>query len=211
MTACESSLLASRASRSLAGCATRAPAPVRRARAAAARRRRVRSKRPPPEPEKPAPKPVPTHTVKRGETLVGIALQYGLDYRELAAWNNIANLNVISVGQVLVLGAPPARRAMPRRHGPGAPRRSPCPARRSRRARSPTRRQLKVEPRGPEGAVLRERARAALGRCGAGARPCRPRSPAPPPRCRPRPCPRRPAAATRPPGPIARTWTGCGP
>lgn len=57
---------------------------------------------PPPEP----PKPVPTHTVKRGETLVGIALQYGLDYRELAAWNNIVNPNVLSVGQVLVLGVP---------------------------------------------------------------------------------------------------------
>jgi lipoprotein NlpD len=50
--------------------------------------------------------PAPTHTIKRGETLVGIALQYGLDYRELAAWNGIANPNVISVGQVLVLAAP---------------------------------------------------------------------------------------------------------
>ncbi|HET7380396.1 MAG TPA: transglycosylase SLT domain-containing protein, partial [Gaiellales bacterium] len=47
-----------------------------------------------------------THTVKRGETLVGIALQYGLDYRELAAWNNITNPNVISPGRVLVLAAP---------------------------------------------------------------------------------------------------------
>jgi lipoprotein NlpD len=50
--------------------------------------------------------PMPTHVVKRGETLVGIALQYGLDYRELAAWNNITNLNVIGVGQVLALAAP---------------------------------------------------------------------------------------------------------
>jgi len=61
---------------------------------------------PPAEPEKPAPKPIPTHTVKRGETLVGIALQYGMDYRELAAWNGITNVNVISVGQVLQLAAP---------------------------------------------------------------------------------------------------------
>ncbi|HUL97622.1 MAG TPA: peptidoglycan DD-metalloendopeptidase family protein [Usitatibacter sp.] len=57
---------------------------------------------PPPEPEK----PVPTHTVKRGETLVGIALQYGLDYRDLVAWNNVTNPNRIEVGQVLVLAAP---------------------------------------------------------------------------------------------------------
>src|SRR5207248_7159788 len=69
----------------------------------------------PPAAEAPAPpveKPVPTHIVKRGETLVGIALQYGLDYRELAAWNGVTNPNLISPGQVLVLagpaGAPPA-------------------------------------------------------------------------------------------------------
>ncbi len=93
-----------------AGCATREPAPV------------VDRAPPPapakPEPSKPAPpkpvaKPVPTHTIKRGETLVGIALQYGLDYRELAAWNGITNPNVISVGQVLVLAAPAGAPAAP--------------------------------------------------------------------------------------------------
>ena len=90
-----------------AGCATRAPAPV------------VERTPPPvaaPQPtppvveappvEKPPEKPLPTHVVKRGETLVSIALQYGLDYRELAAWNSITNFNVIGVGQVLVLAAP---------------------------------------------------------------------------------------------------------
>ncbi len=89
----------------LAGCATRQPAPVvERAPPPA-----VVSPAPPAaEPGAPAPagEAVPTHTVKRGETLVGIALQYGLDYRELAAWNNIVNVNVIGVGQVLVLAAP---------------------------------------------------------------------------------------------------------
>ena len=60
----------------------------------------------------PEEKPLPTHTVKRGETLVGIALQYGLDYRELAAWNNIVNPNVISVGQVLVVAAPTSARPL---------------------------------------------------------------------------------------------------
>ena len=50
--------------------------------------------------------PVPTYTVKRGDTLHQIALDTGLDYRELAAWNNIDNPNVIRVGQVLRLVAP---------------------------------------------------------------------------------------------------------
>jgi lipoprotein NlpD len=85
----------------LAGCAARRPAPVVE---------RAPLPAPPPAAETPAPppaeKPVATHTVKRGETLVGIALQYGLDYRELAAWNNITNPNLISPGQVLVLAGP---------------------------------------------------------------------------------------------------------
>ncbi len=87
----------------LAACAARRPAPV--------------SERiPPPAPpvaeappvvaELPVEKPVATHVVKKGDTLVSIALQYGLDYRELAAWNNIANPNRIEIGQVLVLAAP---------------------------------------------------------------------------------------------------------
>jgi lipoprotein NlpD len=87
----------------LAGCAARQRAPVSDRLPAAPPP--VATEVPAPEPaaEKP---PTPTHVVKRGETLVGIALQYGLDYRELAAWNNIVNVNVISVGQVLALAAP---------------------------------------------------------------------------------------------------------
>lgn len=96
----------------VAGCATRRPAPVVERTPEPAPPPRVEVA-PPPEPEKPAPKPVPTHTVKRGETLVAIALQYGLDYRELAAWNNITNVNVISVGQVLALGAPQGSTPLP--------------------------------------------------------------------------------------------------
>jgi lipoprotein NlpD len=42
-----------------------------------------------------------TYTVKKGDTLLGIAVDHGLDYRELAAWNNIENPNRIAVGQVL--------------------------------------------------------------------------------------------------------------
>ncbi len=86
----------------LAACAARRPAPVVE---------RMPSPPPvespaPPAPELPVEKPVATHTVKRGETLASIALQYGLDYRELAAWNSIVNPNRLEVGRVLVLAAP---------------------------------------------------------------------------------------------------------
>jgi lipoprotein NlpD len=86
----------------LTGCMTRPPAPVDE---------RV----PPVFVPPPAPPPLPVrapevppqmYTVKRGETLAQIALDHGLDYRELAAWNNIENPNVIRVGQVLALSPP---------------------------------------------------------------------------------------------------------
>jgi lipoprotein NlpD len=93
-----------------AGCGTRQPAPVvdRAPQPATPKSEPARPAAP-----KPVAKPVPTHTIKRGETLVGIALQYGLDYRELAAWNGIVNPNVISVDQVLVLAAPGGAPAPP--------------------------------------------------------------------------------------------------
>lgn len=47
-----------------------------------------------------------TYVVKRGDTLYQVALDHGLDYRELAAWNNIENVNLIRVGQTLRLTAP---------------------------------------------------------------------------------------------------------
>jgi lipoprotein NlpD len=65
---------------------------------------------PPPEVTPPAavvePPPAPTYTVKPGDSLHRIALDNGLDYRELAAWNNIENVNLIHVGQVLRLAPP---------------------------------------------------------------------------------------------------------
>jgi len=48
----------------------------------------------------------PSYTVKRGDTLYQIALDHGLDYRDLAAWNALADPNKISVGQVLRVTAP---------------------------------------------------------------------------------------------------------
>jgi lipoprotein NlpD len=55
------------------------------------------------------------YTVKRGDTLYSIALDHGQDYRDVAAWNNIANVNVIQVGQVLRVVPPgqPAPAANP--------------------------------------------------------------------------------------------------
>ena len=88
----------------LAGCATRPPPPVV-----------ARASVPPANPAAPTPAPSPgheqesappTYVVKHGDTLYMIALDHGLDYRELAIWNNIENVNVIHVGQVLLLAPP---------------------------------------------------------------------------------------------------------
>ena len=87
----------------LAACASKAPAPVVDRTSPVPPRVAVPAPKPP---EKPVEAAMRTHTVKRGETLVGIALQYGLDYRELAAWNGVANPNLLAVGQVLQLQAP---------------------------------------------------------------------------------------------------------
>lgn len=46
------------------------------------------------------------YTVRRGDTLFSIALDHGLDYRELAEWNGITDPGVISVGQSLRLRPP---------------------------------------------------------------------------------------------------------
>ncbi|HVL75777.1 MAG TPA: peptidoglycan DD-metalloendopeptidase family protein [Noviherbaspirillum sp.] len=41
------------------------------------------------------------YTVKRGDTLIQIALEFGQNYRDLVVWNNLANPNDIKVDQVL--------------------------------------------------------------------------------------------------------------
>jgi lipoprotein NlpD len=46
------------------------------------------------------------YTVKKGDTLFSIALDYGLDYKELAAWNGISNPRVLTAGQQLRLRSP---------------------------------------------------------------------------------------------------------
>ena len=106
----------------LAGCASKLPAPVSDARPPIA----ATSTAPPvnitvvkpgettpaPEAAKPSsPQPIdPTkfHTVQKGDTLYSVAFQHSLDRRELAAWNNIENPNVIRIGDNLRLTAPDA-------------------------------------------------------------------------------------------------------
>lgn len=46
---------------------------------------------------------VKTYTVKKGDTLSGIAARYGTTYQKIAKDNNIANPNLIFPGQVLVI------------------------------------------------------------------------------------------------------------
>lgn len=48
-----------------------------------------------------------TYTVRKGDTLIQIALEYGLNYRDLAEWNNLGDPNDIQVDQVLRLTEPP--------------------------------------------------------------------------------------------------------
>jgi lipoprotein NlpD len=86
----------------LSGCAGRQSAPVVE--------RAPGGQAPAAAPTRADPRPE-TYIVKRGETLYGIALDHGLDYRELAEWNGISNPNVIRGGDVLRLRAPAASAA----------------------------------------------------------------------------------------------------
>ncbi len=52
-----------------------------------------------------------THVVQRGETLYSIALEHGVDYRDLARWNGLGDGTHIRVGQALRLGPPEAAQA----------------------------------------------------------------------------------------------------
>lgn len=67
----------------------------------------------------PAPAPAPKqvdnrgfYTVKKGDTLLQIALEFGQNYRDLVAWNNLANPNDIKVDQVLRVSPPEGGSAM---------------------------------------------------------------------------------------------------
>ena len=88
----------------VSGCATRRGAPVveRAPGAKPAPSRPAATARP----ARPAESRAAFHTVRKGDTLYSIALDYGLDYRELARWNGIADPAAIRAGQQLRLTAP---------------------------------------------------------------------------------------------------------
>jgi len=50
------------------------------------------------------------YTVRRGDTLLRIALDHGQGYRDLVAWNNLADPDDIKVGQVLRVNPPGSER-----------------------------------------------------------------------------------------------------
>lgn len=68
----------------------------------------------PPAASRPAASPVDdskddargTYTVKKGDTLLRIALDHGQNYRDVVAWNNLANPNDIKVDQLLRVAPP---------------------------------------------------------------------------------------------------------
>ncbi|MCC6211132.1 MAG: peptidoglycan DD-metalloendopeptidase family protein [Burkholderiales bacterium] len=93
----------------LAGCASRTPAPVD-------------DRRPPPGAAKPAVAQVPApaapraarpeaYVVKRGDTLYSIALEHGVDFRDLARWNRLEDPSRIRIGQELRVTAPEEKTA----------------------------------------------------------------------------------------------------
>ena len=51
-------------------------------------------------------KEVKYHVVQKGDTLYSIAKVYDIDYKDLAAWNNIENPGAINVGQQLIVSSP---------------------------------------------------------------------------------------------------------
>jgi lipoprotein NlpD len=53
-----------------------------------------------------------TYVVKRGDTLYGIALDHGQDFRDIARWSNLADPNAIEVGQVLRVRDPAASKPL---------------------------------------------------------------------------------------------------
>jgi lipoprotein NlpD len=104
----------------VAGCASRAPAPVDDRRPVA-----KPQPKPPVAQQTPVPGALPGvlpstsiparagyHLVKRGETLYSIALEHGADYRDVARWNNLDDPTRIRVGQELRVTPPEDRSAV---------------------------------------------------------------------------------------------------
>ncbi len=87
----------------LASCAAQKPAPVDERRPPPS----VAVRKPVPDAVQVAPVMAAMYTVKRGDTLYSIALEHGIDYRDLARWNGMDDPSRLRVGQELRLAAPP--------------------------------------------------------------------------------------------------------
>ena len=90
----------------LAGCTTRSPAPVDDRRPAPGARAKPPAVQPAGQAAPQAAARPSGYTVKRGDTLYSIALENGVDYRELAQWNKLDDVTRIRVGQELRILAP---------------------------------------------------------------------------------------------------------
>ncbi len=213
----------------VAACTTRVPAPVED--------RAPRAVAPVAAPAvKAAPEPdwrPQTYTVKRGDTLYAIALDHGLDYRELAAWNNIDNVNLIRAGQVLRITPPgepapagaagvvtaPLRTAPPVVAGeakPMPPPSAPSPGVASARSTDDYKREPRLVKEPYSEQALRDVQRAAATPVPAPAAPAAPQAIAAAPRRRHRRHHRRPSRRSSPnrrPGPRSTTTgsSGSGP
>lgn len=53
-----------------------------------------------------APVPSGFYRVRRGDTLIGISLDHGVSWRDLADWNNLSNPNLIEVDQLIQVRPP---------------------------------------------------------------------------------------------------------
>lgn len=88
----------------LTACTAPGPAPVSDRSPA---RTAVKSEAPRPATPQIAPSTNGLHAIQRGDTLYAIAFANGLDYREIAIWNQLESADRILVGQVLRLTPPP--------------------------------------------------------------------------------------------------------
>jgi lipoprotein NlpD len=101
-----------------AGCVANRPAPVVERTVPGRQAAPVAASPIPPSGSRPAPprsaeaRP-DAYTVKPGDTLYSIALEHGLDYRELAFWNGLDNPGALKVGMNLRLSPPTATAGAP--------------------------------------------------------------------------------------------------
>jgi lipoprotein NlpD len=92
----------------LAGCAAPGPAPV----SDIPKPVRIEAPGPAAAAKPPASTAEKFYTIKKGDTLYSIALDHGVEYKDLAAWNSIGDPSRIKVGQQLRV-APPGVEALP--------------------------------------------------------------------------------------------------